>query len=59
MAARDQLSLAEALVSHKVGRNAVLDRLIQDVKWYRFDKLLARLKPEGPGRPPFDPLLML
>ena len=59
MAGRDQLSLAEALVSEKVGRNATLDRLIRDVKWYRFEKLLARLKPEGAGRPPFDPLLML
>lgn len=59
MAERDQLSLAEALVSDKVGRNATLDRLIRDVKWYRFEKLLARLKPEGPGRPPYDPLLML
>jgi IS5 family transposase len=59
MAERDQLSLAEALVSEKVGRNAMLDRLSQDVKWYRLEKLLARLKPEGAGRPPFDPLLML
>jgi transposase, IS5 family len=59
MAERDQLSLAEALVSHKVGRNETLDRLIRDVKWYRFEKLLARLKPEGAGRPPYDPLLML
>jgi IS5 family transposase len=59
MAERDQLSLAEALVSDKVGRNATLDRLIRDVKWYRFEKLLARLKSEGPGRPPYDPLLML
>jgi IS5 family transposase len=59
MAERDQLSLAEALLSHKVGRNETLDRLIRDVKWYRFKKLLGRLKPEGPGRPPYDPLLML
>jgi IS5 family transposase len=51
MADRDQLSLAEALVSAKVGRNETLDRLIQDVKWYRFEKLLSRLKPEGAGRP--------
>ena len=25
----------------------------------RFEKLLARLKPEGAGRPPYEPLLML
>jgi IS5 family transposase len=30
-----------------------------EVKWYRFEKLLARLKPEGAGRPPYEPLLML
>lgn len=59
MAERDQLSLAEALVSTKVGRNETLDRLIRDVKWYRFEKLLSGLKPEGAGRPPYDPLLML
>lgn len=59
MADRDQLSLAEALVSTKVGRNETLDRLIRDVKWYRFEKLLSRLKPDGAGRPPYDPLLML
>ena len=47
MADRDQLSLAEALVSTKVGRNETLDRLIRDVKWYRFEKLLSRLKPEA------------
>jgi transposase, IS5 family len=59
MADRDQLSLVEALVSSKIGRNETLDRLAKDVKWYRFEKLLVRLKPEGAGRPPYDPLLML
>ncbi|MFV4641064.1 transposase, partial [Mycobacterium tuberculosis] len=29
------------------------------VKWYRFEKLLSRLRHDGPGRPPFAPLLML
>ncbi len=59
MADRDQLSLAEALVSGKVGRNAMLERLACEVKWYRFEKLLARLRSDGPGRPCYDPLLML
>jgi transposase, IS5 family len=58
MAERDQLSLSEALMSPSVGRNEALERLAREVKWYRFEKLLGRLKPEGAGRPPFDPLLM-
>jgi transposase, IS5 family len=36
----------------------VLERLFGQVKWYRFEKLLARLKPESAVRPPFDPLVM-
>ena len=55
----DQLGFADGWVSAKVGRNASLERLSSEVKWYRFEKLLARLRIEGPGRPPFDPLLML
>lgn len=58
MAGRDQLSLSEALMSPAVGRNEALERLAREVKWYRFEKLLCRLRPEGAGRPPFDPLLM-
>jgi len=58
MVERDQLSLSEALMSPQVGRNEALERLAQEAKWYRFEKLLARSKPDGAGRPPFDPLLM-
>src|SRR5215475_6643994 len=58
MAERDQVSLSEALISPAVGRTEELERLRREVKWYRFEKLLGRLKPEGAGRPPFDPLLM-
>jgi IS5 family transposase len=54
-----QLGFADGWISPKVGHNAMLERLGREVKWYRFEKLLARLKPEGAGRPPFDPLLML
>src|SRR3954469_21413099 len=57
MAERGQWSLSEALMSPAVGRNEALDRLAREVKWYRFEKLLGKLKPEGAGRPPFDPLL--
>jgi IS5 family transposase len=59
MTGRDQLSLAEALVSGRVGHNAMLEGVAASVKWYRFEKLLARLRAEGAGRPPYDPLLML
>jgi transposase, IS5 family len=58
MAVRDQWSLAEALLSSRVGRNEMLEGILGAVKWYRFEKLLGRLSPEGAGRPPFDPLLM-
>lgn len=55
---RDQRSFIEALASPKLGRNDPLDRVLAQVKWYRFEKLLRKLEPEGAGRPPFDPLLM-
>lgn len=58
MTERDQMSLYEAFVSAKVGRNEMLEGLVRGVKWYRFEKLLNRLEPEGSGRPPFDPLMM-
>jgi IS5 family transposase len=54
-----QLGFADGWVSAKLGRNASLERLMAEVKWYRFEKLLGRLRPEGAGRPPFDPLMML
>lgn len=54
-----QLGFGDGWISAKVGRNASLERLSSEVKWYRFEKLLAKLKPQGAGRPPFAPLLML
>jgi IS5 family transposase len=54
-----QLGFGDGWISAKVGQNASLERLAREVKWYRFEKLLARLRPEGAGRPPFAPLLML
>ena len=56
--AREQQSFIEAFASRKLGRNDRLDRVAAEVKWYRFEKLLHKLEPEGAGRPPFDPLLM-
>lgn len=54
-----QLGFGDGWISPKVGHNQMLERLGREVKWYRLEKLLARLRPEGAGRPPFDPLLML
>lgn len=54
-----QLGFGDGWISPKVGQNATLDRLSLDVKWYRFEKLLARLRTDGPGRPPKDALMML
>ena len=54
-----QPSFVEALLPKGAGSNAALDRLAGLVKWYRFEKLLARLRDEeGPGRPGY-PVLML
>jgi IS5 family transposase len=55
---RDQTSFIEAFASRKLGRNDRLERVAAQVKWYRFEKLLRKLEPEGPGRPPYDPLVM-
>lgn len=53
-----QLSFVEALMPADVGRNDRLDRLATLVKWYRFEKLLAGLRDDGPGRPAYAPLVM-
>jgi IS5 family transposase len=58
MAKRDQPSFLEAFASPSLGKNDVLDRVVATVKWYRFEKLLSQLRPEGPGRPPHEPLMM-
>ena len=51
-------SFAEAFASRKLGRNGALERVGEAVRWYRFEKVLDRLRPDGAGRPPYDPLLM-
>jgi IS5 family transposase len=55
---KTQEGFAEAFASRRLGRNARLERVAKEVKWYRFEKLLSRLKPEGAGRPPYEPLMM-
>lgn len=52
-----QFSFVEALMP--VARGSRLDRLSALVKWYRFEKVLARLRRAGgPGRPAYPALLM-
>jgi transposase, IS5 family len=54
-----QFSFVDAMLPSGLGRNERLDRLSGLVKWYRFEKILARLRNErSAGRPAFDPLLM-
>jgi IS5 family transposase len=53
-----QLSFVEAMLPEGLRGSSRLDRLIELVKWYRFEKLLGRLRDEGPGRPGYLPLLM-
>jgi transposase, IS5 family len=55
-----QLSFVEALMSSKAGSNAQLDRLLDLVKWYRFEKLAGHLRDEsGPGRPGYPVLVLI
>jgi transposase, IS5 family len=54
-----QLGFGDGWVSPKLGLNVMLERVASEVQWMPFEKLLAKLKPEGAGRPPFDPLMML
>lgn len=58
MAKQGRDSFLEAFASTKLGRNDVLAQIEGSVRWYRFEKLLRRLRPDGAGRPPYDPLLM-
>jgi len=54
-----QLSLAEALLGGKAaGPSSPLDRLAALAKWYRFEKLLAGLRDDGPGRPGWPALVL-
>lgn len=53
-----QFSFVDALMPQGLGVSTRLDRLTDLVKWYRFEKLLAGLRSDGPGRPGYRPLLM-
>lgn len=53
-----QLSFLEAMLPGGLRGSGKLDRLDELARWYRFEKLLARLRSQGPGRPGYRPLLM-
>lgn len=53
-----QFSFVEALLPQGLGPASRLDRLAEVVKWYRFEKVLRRLRDEGPGRAGYPPLVM-
>lgn len=55
---REQLGFLGAFASADLGRNDRLDKIAEVLKPYRFEKLLKKLEAEGPGRPPYDPLVM-
>jgi transposase, IS5 family len=54
-----QMSFVEAFIGGKVGGSSgVLDRIGSLVKWYRFEKLLAGLRHDGPGHPGWPALVL-
>ena len=53
-----QISWVEALFPGGLKGSTRLDRLTDLVRWYRFEKLLGRLREEGAGRPGYRPLMM-
>jgi len=55
---REQLGFLGAFAAANFGRNDRLDRIAEVLKPYRFEKLLKKLGPDGPGRPPYEPSVM-
>jgi IS5 family transposase len=55
---RGQLGFAEAFMAPGLGVNAKLEKIDGLVKWYRFEKLLARVRPGEVGRPPYPALCL-
>ena len=52
-----QLGFADAAVAGLGG--GTLDRIDGLVRWYRFDKIVGRLRDSGPGRAAWPPLVMV
>lgn len=53
-----QLGFLEGFMRPGLGVNATLEKIDELVKWYRFEKLLARVRPGDSGRPPYPALGM-
>lgn len=53
-----QLGWAEAFMASGLGMNPKLEKIGGLVKWYRFEKLLAGVRPGASGRPPYAALSM-
>lgn len=53
-----QASFIDAMLPGGLKGSGRLDRLDGLAKWYRFEKLLAGVRSEGPGRAGYRPLLM-
>lgn len=53
----DQLGFADAVLAG--AGSGALDRLDGLVRWYRFEKLVGRLRDAGPGRGAWPPLVMV
>lgn len=53
-----QLGFLEGFLQPGAGASATLDKISGLVKWYRFEKLLERVRPGETGRPPYDALAM-
>jgi len=56
---RAQLGFLGAFAPVNFGRNDRLDKIAEVLKPYRFEKLLKKLEPDGAGRPPYEPVMML
>ncbi len=54
-----QGSLAETLVSAKLGQNQRLERIDRAVAWDRLDKLVEGVYSAKEGRPSYPPLMMV
>jgi IS5 family transposase len=53
-----QLGFLEGFMARGLGSNATLERILALVKWYRFERVLSKVRPGEAGRPPYAALSM-